>query len=102
MDSVWVLVLIARPVLVFQHSLAHDAVVHLAALSSLCRFNSKRERTKFKKALQRAEWVGRQEAKNAWAKALEEEEAKKIPYEVRRWGVPSFALEITNESTLEL
>lgn len=62
------------------------------------RFNSKRERAKFKRALQRAEWVGRQEAKNAWAKALEEEEAKKIPYEVRRWGVggggemPSFAL----------
>lgn len=57
---------------------------------SLSRFNSRRERTKFKRAMQRAEWVERQEAKNAWAKALEEEEAKKIPYEVM--GGTSFAL----------
>lgn len=32
----------------------------------------------------RAEWVARQEAKNAYAKAREEEEAQKIPYEVSR------------------
>eukprot|EP00903_Cladosiphon_okamuranus_P017482 g16102.t1 len=44
-------------------------------------YNSRRERTKFKRALQKAEWVERMAAKTARAKALEEEEAKKIPYE---------------------
>lgn len=47
-----------------------------------CRYNSRRERTKFKKALQKAEWVERMAAKAARTQALEEEEAKKIPYEV--------------------
>lgn len=47
-----------------------------------CRYNSRRERTKFKKALLKAEWVERMAAKTARTKALEEEEAKKIPYEV--------------------
>ena len=37
---------------------------------------------KFKKALQKAEWVERQAAKEARHKAIEDEEAKKIPYEV--------------------
>lgn len=46
------------------------------------RYNSRRERTKFKRALQKAEWVERMAAKTARTKALEEEEAKKIPYEV--------------------
>lgn len=46
------------------------------------RYNSKRERVKLKRALARADYLSRQEAKNARVKALEEEEAKKIPYEV--------------------
>lgn len=37
---------------------------------------------KFKKALQKAEWVERQNAKAARTKAIEEAEALKIPYEV--------------------
>ncbi len=37
---------------------------------------------KFKRALQKAEWVERQNAKAARTKAIEEEEAMKIPYEV--------------------
>ncbi|CAM9420671.1 unnamed protein product [Ectocarpus sp. 12 AP-2014] len=44
-------------------------------------YNCRRERTKFKRALQKAEWLERVAAKNAHTKALEEEEAKKIPYE---------------------
>lgn len=46
------------------------------------RYDSRRERAKLKKALTRAEYLERQAAKNARNKALEEEEAKKIPYEV--------------------
>lgn len=46
------------------------------------RYNQRRERSKLRRALGRAEYLSRQEAKNARAKALEEEEAKKIPYEV--------------------
>lgn len=42
---------------------------------------------KLKKALSNAEWMGRQAAKNARTKALEEEEAMKIPYEVGGWVV---------------
>lgn len=49
----------------------------------LDRYNQKRERLRLKRALGKAEFLSRQEAKNARAKALEEEEAKKIPYEVR-------------------
>eukprot|EP00752_Nemacystus_decipiens_P012546 g11112.t1 len=44
-------------------------------------YNSRRERMKLKRALQKAEWVERMAAKTARTKALEEEEAKKIPYE---------------------
>lgn len=47
------------------------------------RFNSKRERTKLKRALKTAEYLERQALKNARNKAFEDEEAKKIPYEVR-------------------
>lgn len=48
------------------------------------RYNQRRERSRLKRALSRAEYLSRQEAKNARAKAFEEEEAKKIPYEVSR------------------
>lgn len=41
---------------------------------------------KLKRAMGRAEFLSRQEAKNARIKALEEEEAKKIPYEVHVLG----------------
>lgn len=55
---------------------------HPYLLIRRCRYNSRRERTKFKRALQKAEWVERMAAKTARTKAMEEEEAKKIPYEV--------------------
>ena len=50
------------------------------------RYNSKRERMKLKKALSKAEYLERQAVKIARNKAFEDEEAKKIPYEVRTRG----------------
>ncbi|CAN0326997.1 unnamed protein product, partial [Discosporangium mesarthrocarpum] len=44
-------------------------------------YDKQRERRKFKRALDRAEYLERQAAKEARNKAIEEEEAKKIPYE---------------------
>lgn len=46
------------------------------------RYALRRERAKLKRALQKAEWMERLAAKEARNKAIEEEEARKIPYEV--------------------